>query len=125
MNILLNIPAHTKCNNCGKCCGLVPVTVQEIHTIKKYLLEHKQAQNFAVQHSKQGLTCPFRNEKDKKCEIYDVRPLICRLFGVVEGKFMQCPQGNTTKINGFKFMDFKEYAEPKVLNDVNWNQLND
>lgn len=35
--------------------------------------------------------CPYLTE-DKKCEIYPVRPLICRIFGVMpEVEKMRCP----------------------------------
>ena len=26
------------------------------------------------------MTCPFRDERNKKCLIYDIRPEICRVF---------------------------------------------
>lgn len=26
------------------------------------------------------LSCPFRDDKNKKCQIYEVRPYICRVF---------------------------------------------
>lgn len=38
------------------------------------------------------LTCPHL-ENGKDCSIYPVRPLICRLFGVVDVKEMRCPHG--------------------------------
>lgn len=37
------------------------------------------------------LTCPFLNPHTGQCEVYEVRPLICRLWGVV--KSMRCPFG--------------------------------
>ena len=45
-------------------------------------------------------TCPFRDEKNKKCMIYDVRPIICKLFGVTKG--MKCKNGNSCNIDGHK-----------------------
>lgn len=36
------------------------------------------------------LTCPML-DSNKRCKIYDKRPLICRLYGVVED--MKCPYG--------------------------------
>lgn len=38
-----------------------------------------------------ALTCPLLNQKTKKCTIYDIRPFICRLYGLV--KRMTCPYG--------------------------------
>lgn len=34
--------------------------------------------------------CPFLT-KDKKCSVYDIRPLVCRLWGLTER--MTCPHG--------------------------------
>lgn len=31
--------------------------------------------------------------EDKRCSVHDVRPLICRLWGVVKGLDMECPHG--------------------------------
>ena len=36
------------------------------------------------------LVCPYLTDKGR-CSIYDLRPLICRMFGTVEG--MPCPHG--------------------------------
>ncbi len=42
---------------------------------------------------KQGIyTCPLLDTGTNKCSAYDVRPAICRLFGVVEGELL-CPHG--------------------------------
>lgn len=37
------------------------------------------------------LRCPMLDEARGLCSIYEQRPLICRLFGLVEG--MRCPYG--------------------------------
>lgn len=108
MNNLLNIPAHTKCTNCGQCCGVIPATEAEIEEIKRYIKEHD------IKARKQGITCPFRNEKEKKCDIYPARPVICRLMGVTKG--MHCPNGNTAEIDGTKFIGRKEM----ILNFIDW-----
>lgn len=36
--------------------------------------------------------CPHLTE-EKRCSIYAARPLICRLFGVVDVDVMRCPHG--------------------------------
>jgi Fe-S-cluster containining protein len=36
--------------------------------------------------------CPFLNA-EKKCEHHDVRPGLCRLWGVVQAPPMECPHG--------------------------------
>lgn len=73
-----------KCSGCGGCCtDMLPLTAKELQRIKIYarehnLQEHRQAPFFdpgAV-----DLTCPFRNEVEQRCDIYPVRPKICRNF---------------------------------------------
>lgn len=38
------------------------------------------------------LTCPYLTEK-KLCGIYEHRPLLCRLWGLVDESRMRCPHG--------------------------------
>lgn len=70
-----------KCSNCGQCCSnLLPMSMGEVERIRKYIKKHgikEQRKNFA-----QGvdMTCPFRDEANKKCRVYKVRPAICRQF---------------------------------------------
>ena len=83
-----------KCSGCGNCCGrFLPLSNKEINQIKSYIKGHSIHQNL---HSINVLntkvldyTCPFLNDSktDRKCEIYPVRPLICREFTC--RKFMQ------------------------------------
>lgn len=72
-----------KCSNCGACCSdLLPVTAKEIKTIRRYMEEHgiKEQKHFmpTAQPIAIDLVCPFRNNQERKCMIYKVRPLICR-----------------------------------------------
>lgn len=41
------------------------------------------------------LTCPYLTAEDEtgRCSIYEVRPLICRLWGMVDHPMMRCPHG--------------------------------
>lgn len=70
-----------KCSNCGKCCScLLPLSQSEITRIKEYIKKNnikEQRHNVA---SGVDLTCPFRDEANKKCLIYPIRPQICRTF---------------------------------------------
>ena len=70
-----------KCSSCGQCCSnLLPLSNNEIRKIKEYIKKHgikEQRHNFMVGYD---MTCPFRNEAKRICEIYDVRPAICREF---------------------------------------------
>lgn len=40
--------------------------------------------------------CPHLTS-EKRCSIYEARPLICRLFGVVDVQVMRCPHGCSPK----------------------------
>lgn len=65
------------CSNCGNCCSdILHLDNDEIKKIDNFLKKHK-----VVNHSKkENLSCPFRNEVFKKCDIYEVRPYICKMF---------------------------------------------
>ena len=73
-----------KCSNCGECCtDLLPLSAEEVRRLKAYarkhgLKEHTQAPFFAA--GATDLTCPFRNQAEGKCDVYEVRPRICRSF---------------------------------------------
>jgi len=55
--------------------------------------------------------CPYLTE-DKKCEIYPVRPLVCRLFGVMpEVEKLRCPF-----IEPEKTISYKEYE--KIVREI-------
>lgn len=75
---LINYTVCGQCSNCGQCCSdLLHLSKEEIKRIDDYLKEHK-----LEQHNKgeNNLNCPFRNELFKKCDIYEVRPEICKIF---------------------------------------------
>lgn len=71
-------------SGCGECCtDLLPTTRREIVRLRDYakkhqLKEHRLPAGAAMESV--DLTCPFRNETTKRCEVYPVRPLICRAF---------------------------------------------
>ena len=73
-----------KCSGCGECCAdLLPLTDKEVADLRKYAKSHHLKENrhtMFFDPSATDLTCPFRNEKEGKCDVYPVRPLICREF---------------------------------------------
>lgn len=76
-----NFTVNDKCSNCGQCCSnLLPMSEKEVKNIKAYIKAHniKEQRHNAMQGV--DMTCPFRDEKNKKCLIYAVRPQICRRF---------------------------------------------
>lgn len=70
-----------KCSSCGQCCGnLLPLSDKEVKAIKQYIRKHnirEQRHNVAVG---VDMTCHFRDEANRKCLIYEIRPEICRQF---------------------------------------------
>lgn len=71
-----------ECSNCGGCCGnMLPLSEQEIKTIKKYMKHHpinEQTHRYPTASIMIDDSCPFRSDTEKKCLIYEVRPAICR-----------------------------------------------
>ena len=89
------IPPHLNCKNCGECCGLVHISEKEYNDIKKYCIENN------IKPKKVGmLDCHFRDNENKICMVYEVRPMLCKLMGVTKG--MSCSNGNSYEINGYK-----------------------
>jgi Fe-S-cluster containining protein len=70
------IPAFKRIPGCNACCGPVPFSKWEWAQIKD--------QRLAT-----GITCPYAS--DKGCEIYEDRPILCRLMGTAPG--LPCQRG--------------------------------
>lgn len=80
---LILIPEMPDCNGCGRCCGHVTCSPGEAERISRYVAEH------GVAWKERGLlACGFLDRRNR-CTIYPVRPLTCRLYGVVHE--MICP----------------------------------
>lgn len=73
-----------KCSSCGECCtDLLPLNDAEVKRIKSYAERHnlkENRHNLFWDKNATDLTCPFRNNKLNICEVYPVRPVICREF---------------------------------------------
>ncbi len=82
---IVNKTCNGKCSSCGECCAdILPIDDYEIKKIKDYIKTHqiKECKHIPVvcNYSVLDLTCPFRDNENKKCAIYPVRPAICRCF---------------------------------------------
>jgi Fe-S-cluster containining protein len=72
---------------CQECCGPIAVLPAELQKIT----ESKQSVPTIKVVSEWGnLTCSALNDKGR-CSIYENRPMICRLYGLVQA--MACPYG--------------------------------
>ena len=114
-SIPYNIPPHTRCINCGECCGLFPISASDYRRIKDYIEQHPEVRE-VVQGEHKPLECVFRDNKNKRCSIYPVRPMVCRLYGVIDA--LKCPQGNSASVKGIG-VDFTEKIVG-IQNDLEW-----
>jgi len=77
----INKTINSICSNCGDCCCAYPtVSAIEVKTIKKYIKDNNTKELIHKRNGRLESICTFRNREDKKCNIYEVRPEICRLF---------------------------------------------
>lgn len=72
------IPSFKCIKGCTDCCGPVFMTELELSLIGFQRIPH-------------STKCPYAQKGG--CSIYDRRPIICRLFGVVNDKFLTCSFG--------------------------------
>ena len=71
------------CSRCGSCCtDFLPVSREEIERIRAYVKKHNLKEHVTVVMQSPGMdmTCPFRDNVKKRCDIYEIRPEICRCF---------------------------------------------
>ena len=88
------IPKMKCVAGCNACCGPVPFNAAErAAAAKRFPLVGWDA--FDADHwipkLQDGATCAFSTPEG--CAVYDTRPTVCRLFGVVDHPAMKCPQG--------------------------------
>ena len=71
------------CSNCGGCCSnFIPVSQSDKSKIIKYVRKHhiQDMRHSLPAEVSIDMRCPFRDEVNKRCVIYPVRPLICKSF---------------------------------------------
>lgn len=115
---MMNFCVDGECIGCGECCSnLLPMTDKEVKAIRRIVRrKHLKPINhvpIVVMNQVDGY-CPFldRNRGDKKCTIYEHRPLICR-------DFKCCKIGDGFKINE----DFvKSHYSIVNVRDVFWEK---
>ncbi len=75
-----------KCLQCGKCCQqrFVPLSRNDIDRIsdnldrEDFIVFFPQFDKYTIERRKWDNSCYFLD--DEKCRIYDIRPLVCRLY---------------------------------------------
>lgn len=72
------------CSGCGECCSdFLSLSDEENKRIKAYVKKYKLKPHYnaaALMTGASDLTCPFRDSQKKQCDIYSIRPEICRAF---------------------------------------------
>jgi Fe-S-cluster containining protein len=95
-----------RCSNCGICCEetMMELSSEDIKRLEKMgfrLEEFAVTDNGAARLRNIDGYCIFYNRANKKCQIYEKRPMGCRLYPVVylvnEGAIVDelCPMGHT------------------------------
>lgn len=79
------------CDRCGVCCGPIGFTILEEKNIEKYLEDEGISVHACVVGRSKDQVFAFTNDckcpfiMDNECVVYPVRPIVCRLFGVIRG----------------------------------------
>lgn len=84
------IPAFECKKDCADCCGIIPWSVPEQKKVAGSPLNWSELFPGTLTPIG-GIDCPFSGKG--LCDVYENRPLVCRLFGAVESKRMICPHG--------------------------------
>lgn len=88
-----SLPALNCQGKCANSCGPIDMSTAERERIAElgYVIPRfteERAQRWA---NDEPLHCPALNRQTLKCDVYEARPLICRLWGMSES--MLCPNG--------------------------------
>ena len=94
-----NIPAFECVAGCHDCCG--PVTTSSLE------MARLPVKSEGVHHAALAAwSCPHLGEHG--CQVYDERPLICRLFGTTTN--LACPRGRGPEV----------MTDPRVEQEIHW-----
>ena len=88
------VPYRNCPEGCCECCGPVPWGPAEQHNIGQWLAaqgRHMLKINVSNTADLMQMQCPYVQQG--RCSIYEVRPMLCRLFGVVVHKNLICDKG--------------------------------
>ena len=92
--LYLTLPTIECKKKCHEACGPIPIgdieakNIHALYSIRPRVSDGRLSNGFRAMTTSEG-NCPLL--KDGKCSVYDARPIICRLYGVVEK--MQCEHG--------------------------------
>lgn len=85
--IYRQIPKSSCPPGCGECCGILFPSLAELRNIQDWCIEHHieyKGFNYDL-----NVNCPYLMA-DKRCQIYPVRPFLCRIFGITDVQHLRC-----------------------------------
>jgi hypothetical protein len=86
------------CQNCGHCCGPIPLRDWELSRLKKTAQEMPQETREKLKHQhRHHLTCILRDEESRMCSVYNSRPSVCRIMGTTAG--LPCPMNPSAPLS--------------------------
>lgn len=85
--IYASLPRIECQRKCGESCG--PVFMSRIEWQR--IIARVGRVVTPTPEQAESLTCPLLTGND--CSVYDLRPVICRLWGLVDSPLMRCPWG--------------------------------
>jgi Predicted Fe-S-cluster oxidoreductase len=113
------------CKQCGGCCGPVPATKTEFEAIKQVVNSMSQEERKRLKDQDRGeLTCILLDTENKRCSVYNARPLICRQYGQI--RELQCPnnKGLRLKSGRKETMKYTRFNIAGILSfDIGWKEL--
>jgi Fe-S-cluster containining protein len=93
---MTRIPSFTCREGCHECCGIVPFSTDERNRVAvSRPLEQWEPfvdSSWVPAAALSSFKCPFVGKDG--CSIYELRPMVCRLFGAVDHPMMKCPMGS-------------------------------
>jgi Fe-S-cluster containining protein len=108
------------CKNCHKCCGPIVWFKPEEILIREYMLKNniKYVVWSTEEFKKSDMRCPYI--KNDKCVIYPVRPIVCRLQGVVSD--LPCLSNKTECLSKEEHKKIKNEFN-KLLDETSGNEV--
>lgn len=117
-----------KCReNCGECCGIIPLSSELVKNNKDKFAVQPTEINAGCEDENnawcavitEDWSCVFLNRETKKCNIYEQRPHICRMFGPSHHPSLQCkyskPNGNLRSLAAQKQIERRTKAMLREL----------
>lgn len=81
---IYDFTVNGQCSNYGSCCSnFLPISEEEINKIRRFIKSNnvKEMKHIIPTATPTlDMTCPFRNDAERICTIYPVRPQICKDF---------------------------------------------